>query len=96
MAAKNVIVFSCDPTCTPDVHKKKLKPGTFLLLVADGTDVTLTFATSPFVPAVTTVNIPSNTFVKKRLRTTEGTFRYSVACGNCRSRHDDPSMILEL
>jgi hypothetical protein len=97
MAAKKTIVYSCDPTCVPDVHKKKLKVKKYVYLVADGTGATLNFKTSsPFDPPVLTVTIAQDTFVKMKIGNRTGTFRYSVTCTKCKTQTDDPSMIIEL
>ena len=96
MPRKNVIVYSCGPKCVPDIHDKKVKPRSFIYLVADGTDVTLNFATSPFKPPVTTVSIPADTFVKLQFGSTQDTFEYSVSCSQCPAPQDDPSMIVDL
>ena len=93
---KNVIVYSCDPKCKPDIHDLKLKRNSFVYLVADGTNVTLNFLTSPFNPPMPTVSIPTNTFVKLKIGMTTGTFTYTVSCTGCPSPMDDPSMIVDL
>jgi hypothetical protein len=96
MPAKKTIVYSCDPTCKPDVKNKTLKVKKYVYLVADATDVTLQFTNSPFNPPDTTISIAADTVVKKKIGSTTGTFHYSLTCSNCRTPQDDPSMIIEL
>ena len=95
MAKKNVIVYSCDPTCVADIHDKTLTTKMFGYLVADGTTATLQFTNSPFDPPVTAVSIPQDTFVKMKMGSKKGAFQYSLTCSRCATPPDDPSMIVE-
>jgi hypothetical protein len=98
MQPKNVIVYSCDTDCTPDDRKKKVKRGSEIYLLADGTDVNLDFAASPFDPPVTSVPIAANTFVKLKFGSTDGEYKYHLTCGRCATPRnlEDPSMIVDL
>jgi len=97
MAAKKYfIVYFCDGTCQPDVRKKRMKKGSTVFLIADGTRVKLKFEASPFVSGNTTISIAAGKFVKEQLLNVKQTFEYKLTCGSCPSPSDDPSMILEV
>ena len=98
MQPKNVIVYKCDTDCTPDDRKKKVKVRSDIYLLADGTDVNLEFAVSPFDPPVTSVPIAANTFVKLTFGSTDGKYVYKLTCTGCATARnlEDPSMIVDL
>jgi hypothetical protein len=95
--SRAAIHYFCDHgTCKSESRSKKFTKPTVVTLIADGTDVTLRFARSPFVSGDKVIKIPSGTFVKEKLAAKSGTFKYAVSCSSCSSGNDDVDFILEL
>jgi|KBSMisStaDraftv2_1062788.scaffolds.fasta_scaffold94253_2 hypothetical protein len=94
---RTAIHFFCDNgSCKSESRSKKFTKPAVVTLIADGTDVTLRFARSPFVSGDKVIQIPADTFVKEKLAGTSGTFKYSVSCSACSSGNDDAEFILGL
>jgi hypothetical protein len=95
--SRAAIHFFCDDgSCKPESRSTTFKKPTVVTLIADGTDVTLRFATSPFVSGDKVIQIPADTFVKEKLAAKNGTFKYAVSCGSCSSGNDDAEFIVDL
>ena len=93
---KDALIYACDPLCSVSTFKKKVKKNEFVYLLADGTDVTLTFdPTSPFQSGTNPLSIPANTFSKQKAVNRKVTVTYSLTCSTCGAPSTDPTIIVD-
>ena len=96
MAKRHALVYFCDPLCSVSTFNKKVKKNEFVYLIADGTDVTLTFnPSSPFQSGTNPLTISANTFTKERAVNRKISVTYSLQCSRCGSPSTDPTIIVD-
>src|SRR5262245_60650556 len=82
---RTVLLYFCDTLCTVDNAAKHAKKSSFIYFLAVGTDVRLSFTTSPFEDGTLIIDINANSFVFEKLKpvTSKETHHCSFSCTKC-------------
>ena len=88
---KRPLTFRCRGGCTPTPPQRKVNLGDTVVMKAVGTNVKVTFTTSPFTKKVFNI-VPGAPQPAKAVR--KGTFSYSLKCDACPAGAIPPQIIV--